>query len=263
MDLPEDRRYEFIEGDILDRFNVARAMQGVSAVVHLAAIVSTPLSFDHPEWTEQINHWGTAAVVDCALEAGVGHLIYVSSSSVYGPGGPFKESDPCRPIGPYAISKRKGEEAVLQGGERGLRYTVVRLGTAYGNAPAMRFDALGNRFAYYAGVGRPLVIYGSGDQIRPLIHVRDASAVLRMCLTDPRVENEIVNAATANPSINDVAHAIRDLAPGVQLRYTDQDILTEVSFAVDPSKLRDLGFSPQFSLREGLAEVLERWQGYR
>lgn len=257
MDLPAEGRYEFIEGDILDRLNLGRAMRGAETVVHLAALVRTPLSFDHPEWTEQVNRWGTASVVDCALEAGVSRLLYVSSASVYGPGGPFRETDACRPIGPYAISKLKGEEEAI----RSLS-TIVRLGTVFGNAPAMRFDGIANRLAYLAGIGRPMVVHGSGKQIRPLIHVRDASAVIRLCLTDASTEEEVINAVTLNPSINQIARALQAIAPDATARYTDQDILTEISFEVNSSKLTELGFQPQFSLEQGLEEMLARWRGF-
>ena len=165
MDLPPEGRFEFIEGDILDRLNLGRAMEGVGTVIHLAAIVSTPLSFDHPEWTEQVNHWGTASVVETALNAGVPRFLFTSSASVYGPGGPFSETDTCRPIGPYAISKRRAEEEILLCCGRGLNCTILRLGTTFGNAPAMRFDAVAGRLAYLVGVKRPMVIHGSGNQV--------------------------------------------------------------------------------------------------
>jgi len=263
MDLPTDGRYEFIEGDILDRINLKRAMLGADVVVHLAALVSAPLNFDHPEWTEQVNHWGTATVVDCALNAGVSRLLYVSSASVYGPGGPFQETDTCRPIGPYAISKLKGEKEVLQGQKRGLPITIVRLGTVFGNAPAMRFDASANRFAYQVGVGRPIVIHGSGRQVRPRIHIRDASAALRLCLFDPRAEGEIINVATISPSANEMAQALRAVEPDAKIRYTDQDLLTEVSFDLDSTKLKEMGFRPQFSLEQGLKEIIARFHSFQ
>lgn len=262
MDLPVDGRYEFIEGDILDRLNLQRAMQDVVAVVHLAAIVTTPLSFDHPEWTEQVNHWGTASVVECMLRAGVSRLIYVSSASVYGPGGPFRETDPCRPIGPYAISKCKAEMEVRQGQDRGLAATIVRLGTTFGNAQAMRFDATVNRFAFLAGVHRSLVIHGSGEQIRPLIHVRDASAVLRFCLTSAATEGETLNAVSLHPSVNDIARAVQHIVPEATVYYTEQDVLTEISFDADSSKLQALGFVPEYDLEYGLREILARWRGF-
>ncbi len=262
MDLPPAGHYEFIEGDILDRLNLRRAMQDVAAVVHLAAIVTTPLSFDHPEWTKQVNHWGTAAVVDCALGAGVHRMIQASSASVYGPGNVFVETDGCRPVGPYAVSKCHAEGEVLQGQARGLKPTIVRLGTTFGSAPAMRYDAIANKLAYLVGVRRPMVIHGSGEQIRPLIHIRDASAVLRFCLTEAQTEGEILNAVMFNPSANEIAAILQQLVPEATVRYTDQDILTEISYAVDSSKLLGMGFRPQVSLEEGLKEVLGRWRGF-
>ncbi|MCP4544788.1 MAG: NAD(P)-dependent oxidoreductase [Chloroflexi bacterium] len=258
MDMPSDGRYEFIEGDILDRLNLERAMQGVRAVVHLAAVVKTPISFDHPEWTEQVNHWGTASVVDCALSADVTRFLYVSSASVYGPGGPFREIDVCRPVGPYAISKLKGESEAIRS-----RFAIVRLGTVFGNAPAMRFDGIANRLAYQVGVGRSMIIHGSGEQVRPLIHIRDASAVLRLCLADSRAKGKIINAVTMNPTINEIAHALQTIVPDAPIRYTDQDILTEISFHIDSTKLTELGFQPQFSLEQGLEKIVSRWRGFR
>jgi len=257
MDLPPEGRYEFIEGDVLDRLNLARAMHGVGLVMHMAALVSTPLSFDHPEWTEQVNHWGTATVVEQALQAGVSRFLYVSSSSVYGSGGPFRETDPCRPIGPYAISKLRGEKEALR-----APFTIVRLGTVFGSAPAMRYDGIANRLAYLAGVRRPLAVHGSGTEIRPLIHVHDASAALRMCLTEPRAAGEIVNAVTLNPTALEIAQTLQALAPAAQIRYTDQDVLTEISFQVDAAKLFGWGFRPEIDLQQGLQEVLARWHSF-
>jgi UDP-glucose 4-epimerase len=263
MDLPGESRFEFIDGDILDRLNLERAMQGVGAVIHLAALVRTPLSFDHPEWTEQVNHWGTATVVAVAARSGVSRFIYASSSSVYGPGGPFREGDTCRPIGPYAISKHRGEEEVLQGSQRGLKVTLLRLGTTFGSAPAMRFDAVADHLAYLVGVCKPMVIHGSGEQVRPLIHIRDASAALCLCLADSRTEGQVINAVTLNPTVLEIAHTLQELSPGATLRYTDQDVMTELSFEINSDKLFGLGFTPQFTLAQGLAEMLAHWRGFQ
>ena len=262
MDLPEGGRYEFVEGDVLDRLNLRRAMQGVQSVVHLAAMVTTPLSFDHPEWTRQVNHWGTASVVECALTAGVRRLVYISSASVYGPGGPFVETDVCRPIGPYAASKRQAEAEVQQAQARGLDATILRLGTTFGNAPAMRFDAIANRLAFLVGVRRPMVLYGSGNQVRPLLHIRDASAVIRFCLVDSNTVGEVLNAAFLNPTVNEIAGVLQRIVPDAIIRYTDQDVLTEISFEIDSSKVLGLGFEPQFDLDYGLREMLTRWKGF-
>lgn len=259
MDLPTAGRYQFIEGDILDRVTLAEAMRDVWAVVHLAAVVKTPISFDHPEWTEQVNHWGTAIVVDEAVKAGVERFIYACSASVYGPGGLFDEEDACHPVGPYSISKLRGEEVVMGAGQqRGLEVTSLRLGTAFGDAPGVRFEAVANRFAYLAGVGRSLVVHGDGEQQRPLIHVRDVSSALRFCLANETTKGQILNAVAVNATVNDLVRAVRQTLPGASVRHTDQDVLTTLSFQVNGRRLEMLGFLPRFTLEAGMGEIIQR-----
>ncbi|RMD62199.1 NAD(P)-dependent oxidoreductase, partial [Candidatus Parcubacteria bacterium] len=76
MGLEGDGSVQFVEGDILDPAALRLALQGIQQVVHLAAVVSTPMGFEHPAWMEQVNHWGTVRLVEACLEAGVKHLLY-------------------------------------------------------------------------------------------------------------------------------------------------------------------------------------------
>lgn len=259
MDLPNGQDYQFVEGDILDRMTLSDAMKDVWAVVHLAAVVNTPISFDHPRWTYQVNHWGTAMVMDEAIKAGVSRLIYVCSASVYGPGGPFHETDVCTPVGPYSIAKLQGEQTVMEvGHHRDLKVTSLRLGTVFGDAPGVRFEAVANRYAYLAGTRRPLIIHGDGLQKRPLIHVRDASDVIRFALANESTSMQVLNAASENVSVNDLVEAIQQCIHDVQLRYTGQDALSTLSFEVDSSKLHNLGWSPKVSMVDGLQNLVNR-----
>lgn len=261
MDLPAEGDYQFVEGDVLDPMAVRRALAGVEAVVHLAAVAKTPFSFDHPAWTEQVNHWGTTRLVEHCLEAGVDRFIFASSASVYGPGGPFDEASPCRPVGPYAQSKWRAEQAVLAAVGRGLRPTILRLATVFGLAPTMRFDAVANRFAYLAGVGRPLTVYGTGEQIRPLVHVRDASQAIRFCLAcEPETTGGLFNVVGENASVLDLVEAVRAVKPEVRVHYAEQDVLTHLSFAVDGRKLEWLSWEPRYTIEAGMAEVIGRFR---
>jgi len=259
MGLPASGKYQYIEGDILDRATLSESMEDVWAVIHLAAVVTTPISFDHPEWTQQVNHWGTATVVDEAVKAGVEKFIYACSASIYGPGGPFNESDHCQPVGPYSISKLQGEKVVMSSGEqRGLNVTSLRLATVYGDAPGMRFDAVPNRFAYLAGVGKSLVVHGDGKQMRPLIHVNDASRAVRFCLENENTKGKIFNAVTQNTSINGLVETIQKRLPDTSIRYTDQDVLSTISFEVDKGNIEASGFKSQFTLDDGLNGIIQR-----
>ena len=270
LDLPRGASFQFIEGDILDNVGVRRALEGVSAVVHMAAIVRTPLSFGPAGWVEQVNHWGTANLADAAAAAGVPYLVYTGSAAVYGPidavgGQPFRETDFCRPVGLYAESKLRAERHLHAVHEQGrLQTTLLRLGPVFGFAPAVRFDAVANRFAYLASIHRALTVYGDGKQVRPQLHISDASSAIRFALAHPDVmAGGLYNVVGENVSILDLAEAIRTLRPAVELRYTEQDVLTHLSFAVDGSKLNALGWYPQVGLEAGLAELLDHMQGFQ
>ncbi len=269
INLPDGGRFQFVEGDILDNVGVRRALEGVWAVVHMAAIVRTPLSFGPPGWVEQVNHWGTANLAEAAAAAGVQTLVYVSSAAVFGPmdamgGQPFREGDFCRPVGLYAESKLRGERHVRAANapDRMLT-TILRLGTVFGLAPAVRFDAVANRFAYLAGIHRALTIYGTGEQVRSQLHVSDASSAIRFALAHAdQMAGGTYNVVGENVSVLGVVEAIRALRPDIGVRYTEQDVLTHLSFAVDGSQLNGLGWYPQVSLEAGLAELLDHMRGF-
>lgn len=258
MDLPGGVAYEWIEGDILDPSILRLALRGCDAVVHLAGLVRTPLSFDHPAWLGQINHWGTAQLVEACLATGVARLVFTSTSAVYGAGGPHDEGSLCRPTGPYAQSKLDAEQAILAATTRGLRPTILRTGSLYGLAPVTRFDAFANRFAYLAGVGRPLTVYGDGVQRRPLVHVRDATAAIRLALQQP-LPGLIYNVVTASPSVLEVVDAVHATRPDIPVHFTEQDIRTHVSFEVEASALRAAGWQPEVGLVAGIEELLARF----
>ena len=266
LDLPATGcRYQFIEGDIMDNLGMRRALDGVWAVIHMAAIVRTPLAFGPPGWVEQVNHWGTANLIEAATAAGVEHLVYTSSAAVYGPidsmgGTPFRETDICRPVGLYAESKLRAENQVRAAR---LPATILRLGTCFGMSAAVRFDAVANRFAYLASIHRALTVYGDGEQIRPLIHVSDASAAIRFALNHcDQMAGEVYNVVGENVTILGLVNAIRALRPEIGVRYTEQDVFTHLSFSIEGSKLNSLGWYPHVSLTAGLAELLEHMQGF-
>lgn len=267
LGLPPTGRYEFIEGDVLDNAGVRRALQDVWAVVHMAAVVRTPLSFGPAGWLEQVNHWGTANLAEAAQAAGVEAFIYTSSASVYGPiyenmqAYPFRESDIPRPVGLYAESKRRAEHHLLA--MAGLNPIILRLGTIFGYAPAARYDAVANRFAYLAGVNRSVTVNGDGSQMRPQLHVRDASAAIRFALMQASsMGGEIFNAVGENASVADLAAAVTSAKPEAKIHYTEQDVLVHLAYAADPRKLNERGWYAEVSIEAGLSELVAQFHGY-
>jgi nucleoside-diphosphate-sugar epimerase len=262
MALPQDGKFQFVEGDLLDPAVTRCALQDVDTVIHLAAIVRTPLSFENPTWLEQVNLWGTTHLLEACLKAKVSRFIFASSMAVYGPGGPFAETDRCCPQGAYAQSKLQAEKAVLAAAQRGLQTTVLRLGTIYGLAPVTRFDAVANRLVYLAGVGRSLTVYGNGQQRRPLIHVRDACEAIAFSLTQPDLTiGRVLNTIGQNVAVLELVEAIRQLKPDLSVHFTEQDIRTHLSFEASNAEFVGLGWEPQLTIHQGLAELLEQYRG--
>lgn len=263
MDLPDEAEYEFIDGDILDPSVQRAALRNVDSVVHLAAIVRTPLSFDDPTWVDQVNHWGTTHLLEACLKEDVQDFVFASSAAVYGPGGPYDEEDACDPMGAYATSKHDAEEAVRSAARRGLRTTILRLGTAYGWAPVTRYEAVANRFAFLAGTGRPVTVFGDGSQKRPFVHIQDASDVLGWTLANrEETQSCTLNVIGQNASVIDLVQAVRKSDPDVDIRRTEQDVRTHLSFELDGKAIRSLGWSPSVRLADGLGEIIDRLSGF-
>jgi UDP-glucose 4-epimerase len=262
-DLPASGRYEYIHGDILNPDILKTALFGVDTVIHLAAIVRSPMNFENPEWLQQVNLWGTSQLVQAAKTAGVQKFVYLSSTAVYGPGGPFGISDRCQPMGAYAVSKFQAEQRVWQGHKGGLPALVMRLGTVYGEAPVTRYDALVNRFALLSATNQTLPIYGSGEQLRPIVHVRDASKAIRDLLAEfERHAGKCYNVVSESISVLEVLRAVLQFLPNVRVRHSQQEIRNFLSFEVLANELFDAGWVPQENLLDGLREMLGRFRGF-
>jgi len=104
-------RLEFVKGDVRRARQVRVAFRGVDAVVHLAALVSVPLSIRSPAKTLMTNTLGTLNVIGGAIRCNARRMVYASTCAVYGdsPEVPVREDGPLNPLSPYAASKLAGE----------------------------------------------------------------------------------------------------------------------------------------------------------
>ena len=268
MNLPDNVDYEFVLGDIREEDDIRRALgDDTDVVVHLAALCNANLSFERRDDTEEINYRGTLKVVDVARRApSVRRFIYASTTSVYGPTVEIvTEGSLCQPASPYAEFKLKAEGDVLglsqdTGGR--VRSTVLRFATAYGYAPGLRVHTVVNIFAFRAAVGAPLEVYGSGDQLRPFVHVADIARAIAFCMANDRTADEVFNVVGENASINDLLDLLAPRFPRLTVVHTDKEILNQISYEVDGSKLRALGFSPALSLEEGIEEYAQLYGSF-
>lgn len=260
MNLPSGVDYEFVLGDIRNEDDIEAAMgDDTDVVVHLAALCNATISFERRDATEEINYGGTVNVVRAARMApSVKRFIYASTTSVYGPtSGIVDEESPCLPASPYAEFKLKGEQDVLglstdTGGR--LRPTVLRFATVYGYSPGLRVHTVVNIFAFRAAVGAPMEVFGSGNQLRPFVHVTDVSRAIAFCMAEERTSDGIFNVVGENASVNQIIALLRRHFPRLRVVQADKEILNQISYEVDGDRLRAVGFTMLHTLKDGVEE---------
>jgi nucleoside-diphosphate-sugar epimerase len=156
---------------------VAKAMAGIHAVFHLAALPSVARSWQDPVTTLATNAHGTANVIEAAVDGGVSSFVYSSSSSVYGEQKAAKKSEDLelQPISPYGYSKLLGEKIALahSRGGRGIRVVALRYFNVFGSHqdPDSPYSAVIPLFIKHALAGTTAQIHGDGRQSRDFTHV--------------------------------------------------------------------------------------------
>ena len=265
FNLPAEADYTFIEGDVLEPDDVARAMRGVDSVVHLAAITNAEGSFDISEQVQSVNYDGTRNVVQAC--EGVRPLLFPSTTSVYGPvSGIARENcdrSELRPQSPYATSKLAAEDEILAATERGeISGVVLRLGTIFGPSPGMRFHTAVNKFIFSAVTGQLLTVWSDAvELVRPYLALEDGVAAIEFMLDRPEAAGQVYNVVTLNATLDQVIDAVRSNVPGVEIEYTNTRLLNQVSYHVDDSKIRELGFSYRGNLAAGVRATFELFSG--
>jgi UDP-glucose 4-epimerase len=264
--LPEDGDYEFVRGDVRDADVVAEAMDGVDAVVHLAAITNAARSAEIPEETRAVNHDGALTVFEAAREAGVEDFVYASTCSVYGSAEKvLDETAATDSETPYAEAKRDAERAILDRAE-GARMTVtaLRFGTVHGWSAGMRFDTIPTEFASAAAMGQPVQVYefeSVGERYRPLVHVGDGARAMVFALTD--LDGGVYNVVGKNATVAEIAQTLASMVPEATIERVPVSDGSPRSCRADGGKLERAGFETVVSLADGVEEVVERFEGDR
>lgn len=191
---------EFHELSITKRDALAEVFNGADSIVHLAAMGSVPRSIQDPMRTNDININGTLAVLEAARQAGVDHLLFSSSSSVYGknPALPKHEREWVRAMSPYAVSKLAGEQYMLAYQESyGMHTLPFRFFNVYGprQSAGHAYAAVIPRFVEAVLKGEPATIYGDGTQSRSFTYVGTVCEVLLQAVEGKISSSEPVNLA--------------------------------------------------------------------
>jgi len=277
VSMDEWERFRFMEGDIRDLATCHEACSGADYILHQAALGSVPRSIDDPITSNASNVTGFLNMLVAAREAGVKRFVYAASSSTYGdhPGLPKVEETIGRPLSPYAVTKYVNE---LYADVFGRCYGLESVGLRYFNVFGPRQDPDG---AYAAVIPKwiasllreePVYINGTGETSRDFCYVQNAVQANLLAATADRAEavnqvyNVAVNARTnlvelfsllrdglaaRHPALKECQPVFRDFRAG-DVMHSQADI---------GKAGRLLGYQPTHTIRQGLDDALEWYEG--
>lgn len=269
---------EFGVVDVADLADLTRAVESFrpDTIVHMAALMPTALEED-PYRGYRTNVMGTANVMRAATKAGVRRVVFTSSKAAYGEVSgvhadpvyqPIPETAAVRPVHLYDYAKIASEGIgngfALKGG---VEFAALRFATIYGPGKLARHGAmsLASRIVEDPYAGRSVEIPAGGDQLDDLIYVKDvATATVDAALHPSALEHRLYNVGSG------IGVSLRDLADAVRAELPDAAI--EIGPGLDPMRFgvsyyavmdcsrmeAELGFRPEFGLREGVRDYIRR-----
>ena len=269
----DDKRFNFIEGDIRDLDACKKAADGVDYVLHQAALGSVPRSIDDPILTNEVNVGGFLNMLVAARDAKVKRFIYATSSSVYGDDQrlPKVEGKTGRPLSPYAVTKSVNENYARVFGEL---YGMETIGLRYFNVFGKNQDPDGPYAAAIPKFIRHLIrhesptVHGDGTQSRDFTYVKNVVHANHIAAisTNPVVVNDVYNIAYgASTNLNKLISILQDLLSDfdskiadVEVKYGPErvgDVRHSLALAVKANTV--LGYRPEYDLKKGLEEAIE------
>ncbi|RUL88462.1 NAD-dependent epimerase/dehydratase family protein [Tautonia sociabilis] len=251
----QNRFFELQKGDVCNPQDVEKALDGVDAVIHLAAIVGYPACKKEPQLAQAVNVDATRLLLEKRKTDQ--KFLFASTGSIYGsiPDYVCNENTPRAPITLYGETKAKAEQMVLDAGN-GIAY---RFATAFGVSNRMRLDLMPNDFTYQAVKNRNLIVYEGGFK-RTFVHVRDMARSFIFALERwDEVKDDVYNVGheSMNFTKEDVARKILEHVD-YYLHFaevgSDAD---QRNYEVSYEKIRAKGFETTIDLDRGIAELVQ------
>ncbi len=250
---------QVVFGSITDPVTVEKVVRGHDVVFHLAANVNVDQSLKDPKSFVDVNVVGTYNILD-AVRANGSRLIHASTCEVYGdghdlaPGQLLNESAELKPNSPYAATKAGADRLVYSYYKSfGVPATIVRPFNIFGERQKSgTFGALIPILVRRAMIGEPLTVFGDGSATRDYLHVSDLVRAYELVMDTPGLEGKSINFASGvNTSVLDIARHIAKQF-GAEIKHGPARPGEVTRFPADMSYAKELGFSPEVSIWEGI-----------
>jgi dTDP-glucose 4,6-dehydratase len=266
----EDPRYVFVQGDIAEPADVARAFercQGPVAVVHFAAESHVDRSIASGLPFVRTNVLGTQVLLDESRQRGVERFLHVSTDEVYGSlgaTGKFTEETPLAPNSPYSASKT-GSDLLVRAAfhTHGFPGLITRCSNNYG--PWQFPEKLIPLMITNASEERELPVYGDGQNVRDWLYV-EAHCEALLAVLERGTPGEVYNIGGDNeyPNLDIVKLVLRTLGkPESLIRFVKDRPGHDRRYAIDAAKIRaELGWEPRFRFEQALPLTVRWYQAH-
>ncbi len=258
-----DPKFEIIEGDVTDIGKLVLAVNGASAIVHMAGLVGDPACAVDENYTMHCNVIATRMLKEVGQSYGVQRFIFCSSCSVYGISEEVvNEESPLNPVSLYARTKIESEKELLSSLRDDFFVTILRFATVFGHSRRPRYDLVINLFTAQAFFNRKITVLGA-SQWRPFIHVSDLARAIVMTLkADPEVvQGQVFNVGDEklNYTIGQVGvEAKRIVSKEHEVELVESETTDRRNYSVSFEKIqRKLGFRSTVTLEQGIVEMVE------
>lgn len=260
-DIADNQNYEFLKGNITDPTAVKVAMEGVDIVVHFAAESHVDRSVIDPLVFVKTNVLGTAVLLNVALDAKIKRFHHISTDEVYGHLGlndpPFTENTSYRPRTPYSASKAGSDHLVRAYFETyGLPITISNCANNYG--PYHDPEKLIPRFITNLLQGEKVPLMGKGGNVREWLYVDDHAAAIDLVLHKGVIGETYLIAGEERTNLEITKLLLKILNMDENwIEYVEHRLGHDFRYALDGSKLKELGWVRKHSLEEDLPKVVE------
>lgn len=262
-EIENNKNYQFIKGDIVDRLLVEKIVaDGVDVIVNFAAESHVDRSIENPDVFIQTNVQGTQVLLEAAKKFEIKKFVQISTDEVYGTLGStglFTETTPLAPNSPYSASKASADLLVRAYYETyNLPVAITRCSNNYGRyqfpeklIPLMIIKALHNE---------SLPVYGDGLNVRDWLHVEDHCRAIDLVVHDGKA-GEVYNIGGNNEKTNlEIVKTILSYLnkPESLIAFIADRLGHDFRYAIDATKITtELGWRPLYSFETGIVETIE------
>ena len=262
-DVSQHPNFEFQKGDVRNAEDVKKALNGIYAVAHLAAIVGDPACKKYADEAHEVNGQASKDIFIAAEAAGVERFVFASTCSNYGkmadPNSFVVETSELRPVSLYAELKVAYEKWLLEDmKDSKTAATALRFSTVYGFSPRIRFDLTVNEFTRNVALTGEQEIWGP-EFNRPYCHVDDLARAVVVVIEAPveKVKSEVFNVGRTdeNYTKRNLMEEIAKVIHGTKAIYVDAADDPR-DYRVNSDKIRDvLGFTITKKVPDGIREI--------